>query len=312
MRVGIITDSTCDLSREYLDKHNINILPISIIFNEKTFLDDRNTEATHKFRKRMEKESLNCESSPFTKEQITNLFLEKLVIDYDYIICITVSGTRSLIYENARAASFDILNQYREIRKKAGIRGSFKVVVIDSQQLFTGQAAVVAEAAYRLSRGMSPLEVIEATSNASNFAKTYLVPASLERLRFQARKKGDRSVSFMSYLLGSALDIKPIIKSEKGETNPIGKVRGFEAGVEKVFEYACKHISKGLMCDNLCISYGGNISEITNFPGYKKLADVAKSKGVIILLSEMSATAIVNIGPNSLGVGFVSKHEIPF
>ena len=204
------------------------------------------------------------------------------------------------------------MNQYRGIRQKAGIEGPFQVRVIDSQQLFAGQAAVVAEAANCLAKGLSPMKIIESISNAAHFAQAYLVPSNLERLRFQARKKRDKSVSFMSYMLGSALDIKPIIRSQRGETNPIGKVRGFEAGVQKVFEHACLHISKGLISPNLCISYGGNPLEITKLPGYSKLLNVAKSKGVNVLLSEMSATAIVNVGPNSLGLGFVSEHDIAF
>lgn len=310
MRIGIITDSTCDLSKHYLDEHNVHILPISIFYEDRTFIDNRDPVQTQLFANKMAKEALNCESAPFSKEQITDLFLEKLVLDFDYVICVTVSASRSLIFENAKAASFAILNQYRAIRQQAGVQGPFQIRVMDSQQLFTGQAAVVAEAIHMLSKGHNPMKIMEAITNAANFTQAYLVPLNLERLRFQARKKGDNSVGLMSYMLGSALDIKPIIRSFRGNTQPVGKVRGFEAGVERVFELAREHITRGLMCQHLCISYGGPSENITKMPGFKNLAAVAKTRGVTILLSEMSATAIVNIGPGSLGIGFVSEHEI--
>ncbi len=310
MRIGIITDSTCDLSKEYLDSHNVHILPISIFYNNHTFIDTRDPQTTHAFTNQMAKEEINCESAPYSKQQITDLFLEKLVLDFDYVICVTVSSSRSMIFENARDASFAILSQYRNIRQNAGVPGPFQIRVLDSQQLFTGQAAVVAEAINALSKGYNPMKIMEATTLAANSTQAFLVPANLDRLRFQARKKGDNSVGLMSYMLGSALDIKPIIKSYRGDTQPVGKVRGFEAGVERVFDMAREHITRGLLCPNLCISYGGPRELITKMPGFKNLTSVAKTRGVNILISEMSATAVVNIGAGALGIGFVSNHDI--
>lgn len=57
----------------------------------------------------------------------------------------------------------------------------------------------------------------------------YMVPPDLYYLRNRARTKGDRSVSLFSAALGTALDIKPILHCNKGETGPVAKVKALFA-----------------------------------------------------------------------------------
>ena len=52
----------------------------------------------------------NAETIPYTPEQIRDLFLERLVVEYDYVFCMTITGSRSPIFANAQKASYMILN----------------------------------------------------------------------------------------------------------------------------------------------------------------------------------------------------------
>ncbi len=61
----------------------------------------------------------------------------------------------------------------------------------------------------------------------ANHSYGYMLPRDLYYLRARAKKKNDRSVSLFTAMLGSALDIKPILRCFRGETGPVGKVRGF-------------------------------------------------------------------------------------
>ena len=303
MRVGIITDSTCDLSKEYLDKHNVSILPISILYGKETFVDVRDSKDSQTFNDKMIKQSLEYESLAFSKEEIVNLFLKKIILDYDYIICITGSASKSLIYENVKSAISVILAKYKSIRQAAGITGPFQVRLLDSQQLFTGLSAVVAQAVYMLSKGYSPLKVLESVSNAAHYTQAYLIPSHLQKLKFQNGKKVNTG------LMGNMLDIRQIIKSSRGQTHAVAKVRKFEAGAEKIFDLTRAHINRGLICPNVCISLGGDPSKLNEMPGFASLSDLALIKGINLLVSEMSASAIMSIGANSISVSFVSSHE---
>src|SRR3546814_3901774 len=74
-----------------------------------------------------------------------------------------------------------------------------------------------------------------------------MVATDLHYLRARTRKRGDRSVSLLSATLGSALDIKPILHCNRGETGPVGKVKGTDAACERLFDFAGKRIRAGLM-----------------------------------------------------------------
>ena len=100
----------------------------------------------------------------------------------------------------------------------------------------------------------------------------YLVPRDLYYIRNRARKKGDRSVSLFSAALGTALDIKPVLHANRGETGPVAKIKGFDAAVQKVFEFAARRVAAGLLTPTLCLCYGGELEEMRALPGYSRAA----------------------------------------
>src|SRR3546814_2742978 len=68
----------------------------------------------------------------------------------------------------------------------------------------------------------------------------YLVPRDLYYIRNRARAKGHRSVSLFSAALGTALDIKPVLRGSRGDTGPVAKVQGFDAAPQTMVEVAWK------------------------------------------------------------------------
>src|SRR5690606_36723102 len=96
----------------------------------------------------------------------------------------------------------------------------------------------------------------------------YLVPPDMHYLRTRTRKRGDRSVSLISATLGSALDIKPILHCNRGETGPVAKVKGLEAAAQRLFAFATERVQRGLMTPTMCLSYGGDLTEMRLLPGY--------------------------------------------
>ena len=113
MRIGIVVDSPCDLPEDYLQAHNVSILPTTVRMGSAVAADYHNPEVALEFvRTHLAERGWEAESSPFSVEQIRDLFLTKLVIDYDYVFCLTITRTRSQIFDNAQQASFAILNEY--------------------------------------------------------------------------------------------------------------------------------------------------------------------------------------------------------
>ncbi|WP_283151081.1 DegV family protein [Silvimonas soli] len=311
MRIGIVTDSCCDLPRSFLDEHGIVILPITIHGSDgQTFLDSRDPQATQAFyRDRLTGGATGFESSPFSTDEIRKLFLDKLVVEFDYVFCLTVMSSRSRIHEYATQASLSILNSYKPIRESAGVTGPFSLRVFDSNNLFTGQGLMVAEVARMAAAESSTLEIIRHIERLQKTTQAFLIPENLGQLRTQARRKGDKSVGLMSYMMGSALDIKPVVRGFQGDTQPVGRVRGFEAGVQKLFDLAVTHIESGLDAPTICVSYGGDPARVAALPGFSRLEKVARQHEVRVLVCEMSLTAGVNIGTGGVSVAFASPRE---
>ena len=157
MRVGVVADATCDLPLDFIRQNHVGILPISIRLGGEVVVDERDPAVTMRFySEQLQQHGLDAETIPFTAEQIKQAFLDKIVLDYDHVFVITVTSSRSPIFENATKASFAILNDYKATRAKAGITGDFSLRVVDSRSLFCGTAVLVSEAVRLIKAGKLP------------------------------------------------------------------------------------------------------------------------------------------------------------
>ena len=313
MRIGLVVDSACDLPLEYLQQHDVTVLPITVRIGDAVLADHRNEEATLEFlHAHVATGGAEAETMPYTVQQIQALFLDHLVIDYDYVFCMTITRSRSPIFDNAQQASFAILNDYKAARAAAGNNTPFALRVIDTQNLFSAQGITAVEAVRLRDAGEGAPKIRARLENLALHTHGYLVPRDLYYLRARARKKGDRSVGLLSAALGSALDIKPVLHCHRGETGPVAKIKGFEPAVQKLFEFTGKRVREGLMTPTLCLSYGGELSEMRALPGYHELRAVCDEHNVEVFESVMSLTGMVNVGKGALVVGFASEGTAKF
>ncbi len=311
MRIGIVVDSTCDLPQEFLRANDIVLLPITVRIGDAVLADNRDEEATLEFlRAHIATRGHEAETQPFTTQQIRDLFLQRLVVDYDHVFCLTVTRTRSPIYDNAVQASFAILNEYRPIRQAAGLNSPFALRVIDTQTLFAAQGITAVEAVRLRKQEASVAQMRTRLEELASNSYGYMVPRDLYYLRARARAKGDRSVGLIGAALGSALDIKPVLRGWRGATEPVAKLKGFEATVEKLFDFTIGRIRTGLMTPTVCLSYGGELDELRFLPGYNRLHNECKEHGIEIHECVMGLTGMVNVGKGAVVVGFAAApHE---
>lgn len=309
MRIGLVVDSACDLPLDYIQKHGLTLLPITVKIGEAVLADQRNEQATLEFLENKSDELMaQAETQPFTVQQIQDVFLKKLVIDYDYVFCMTITKTRSPIHDNAQQASFAILNDYKGPRTAAGITTPFSLRVIDTQSVFAGQAIAAVEAVRLRDAEEGAPKMRARIEQVALQTQTYMVTRDLNYLRARTRHRGDRSVSFLSATLGSALDIKPVLHCNRGETGPVAKVKGFDNAAEKLFSFAAKRVRNGdLITPTLAMSFGGTLDQMRRLPGYTDLINVCRQNNVEVLESLMSLTGMVNVGKGSLTLGFASE-----
>src|SRR3546814_19385646 len=109
--------------------------------------------------------------------------------------------------------------------------------VTDTRNIFAGAAPAIYEAARLIAADEPPAAVRERLTHIANHTYGFMLPRDLYYLRARAKKKNDRSVGLVTAMLGTALDIKPILRCFRGETGPVGKARGFAQGAESLLNH---------------------------------------------------------------------------
>jgi len=195
-------------------------------------------------------------------------------------------------------------DDYKPIRQAAGHTSPFALRVLDTQNLFAAQAVTAVEAVRLREAGASVQAMRERLEELAGNVHGYMIARDLYYMRARARSKGDRSVGLLSAALGTALDIKPVLHGYRGDTAPVAKIKGFDAAVQKLFAFVGKRVAAGLMTPTLCLSYGGELSELRALPGYTALRQTCEAHGVDVLESVMSLTGMVNVGKGAITLGF--------
>lgn len=311
MRIGLVVDAACDLPKAFLDQHKVALLPITLRIGDHTFHDNRDPAVTQTFyREHFGQRGQDAETAPVTMEQIRDLFLQRLVLEYDHVLVLTLAGSRSPVHENATQAAHAILTACRPVRESAGLHAPFSVRVVDTRNLFAAQGVTAVEAARLVRAGTGFAEVVARIEALAERTYGYMLPQDLYFLQARAQKKGDRSVGWLAAAVGNALDIKPILRGHAGETRVVGNVRGFEEGARRLFDFAARRVRDGLLAPTVCVSYGGELKDLEALPGYAELAEACRAGKVELFASVMSMTGAINVGEGALALGFASEaHE---
>lgn len=308
MRIGFLVDATCDIPASFVESNQVMVMPIAVRIGDYEVIDKRSVEVINNFLDNdIAKKADQAETRSLSVDEIRALFLQKLVVEYDHVFCLTVTRQRSPIFENATQASFGILNEYQAIRQNAGINTPFSLRVLDTGSLFAGQAIPLMAGLRLQAEGTDPPRIRTHIEHIAMHTHAYAVPPDLYYVRSRARAKGERSVSLMSAMLGSAFDVKPILHCNRGNTAPVAKVRGFEPAVEKLLQSAASDVQTGLMLPVVNLSYGGPLEEMRILPGYRQLRDVCDAHGVELQESPMSLTGIINLGKGVLSLGYAKE-----
>ena len=206
MRIGITVDSTCDLPREYLDAHRVVVLPTTVELDNNSYADERDPVATLRFYREILGDRVHSAVTvPYSTEQFREMFLSRLVTEFDFVFCLTITSSRSAIYQNAVMASREILRYYHPIRKEAGLKGIFQMRVMDSKTAFAAQAITVLEGVRMIEEGADYNAVRERLEFLTENTYGYMVPRDLFHLRAtlvkskgEARRLADQGGAYVN------------------------------------------------------------------------------------------------------------------
>jgi hypothetical protein len=227
--IAIVTDSTCDLPQELLDRYQIQVVPLHIIAGESEYLDKLTIDSEQFFDLADRSPQFPTSSQP-SSGLFTRIF-SYLSTYYDSIIAIHVSsqisGTASTGTQAARS-----------------LVGAKRISVIDSRQISGTLGLVVLRAAEAVAAGKSHDEVV---SEVESYIRKAELLVSVRTLEYFV--KGGR-VKPVAGALGKVLNLKPIISLD-AEGTPIrfGKAFSERRNVAKIAAMvARRHADSPLRC----------------------------------------------------------------
>lgn len=146
MKIKILSDSTCDLSADLIDKYDIGIVPLIVMKGGEEFLDGVTITPLDIF-EHVENGGELCSTAARSMMVYEEIFA-KYAPNYDGVVHISLGSGFSSSYQNACLAAGEFDN----------------VRVIDSASLCTGQGLIVLKA-WELAQAAESLDALEAALN---------------------------------------------------------------------------------------------------------------------------------------------------
>jgi len=313
---AILADAACDMPRAMMDALGVRTIPFRIRAGDRFVVDTRDEEALPDLYQQylVGKQDHYAESIPLVERELEDHLLKHVVAGCDRAILLTIASTRSKFYANATGAVVGTVARSFKLRKDAGRSGLFDLTVIDTGAIGPGQALIVREAARMLADGAGAAAVSHAVENRlRDAAHMFLIPNELLYMYTRAKQKGENSITWSRYMLGSAFNIRPVIHMHQGETEAIAKARGREDGIRRLLAHAETCVRTGrLLTPAVSAAYAGDPAEVRGWPAWRSLAAAAKRGGVELMLAPMSLTVALNVGAGAFGLSYLSEAAPPF
>ncbi len=278
MKIKIVCDSLCDIPQEIANKEYIEIVPLRVLLEGKTYKDgiDISKEELYKIMKTSE---ILPKTSHVTEEEFSKVFQNYIDQDYE-IICITGSSKSSRTFSSASLAKENIKE------------GKDRIHLFDTLNLSLGSGQYVIKACELREKEFKSEEIIENLEKLRDSVCLLFAPSTLDYIY-----RGGR-VSVTTATIGSMLNLKPILSFPKGEAKIIEKVRGTKAAITKMIDILIEKNNGNFEDKIITIGYGDNIEEFKELEAEVKERIKAKK----IYFTKGGACICTHTGPEILAI----------
>jgi fatty acid-binding protein DegV len=310
----LVTDAASDLPDEVLNHPKLRILPVHVFSGGRKILDTRDINFTRNFYSNdlARPASIEAYSEPLSVNEMTGFLHSAAATQFDEILGVFVSASRSLIFARAKEAMRRARTESFAGRIQRGLKSAISADCVDSKALFAGFTAQVMDLLAYADRDNGIRAIIDRQAQIVNYTYSYLAPGDVDFILRRTAHKGEKSVSGLAAFAARRLSITPLLRGYLGETAAIGKRFGSANARQALFDLAEKLITqRDLLSPHVCLGYSGPTEELEAIPGFRALATLAKRAGVSLHVSHISVTSAVNIGPRSLALGVIARdHQL--
>ncbi|MDD2496307.1 MAG: DegV family protein [Tissierellia bacterium] len=280
MAIRIVIDSTSDVTSEIIEKYNLQMVPLTVNFEDKSYLDKIELSTEDFFNKLTSSEKL-----PTTSQVSPGAFVEvfsEILLDGDEVLGIFLASEFSGTYESARMAK-DMI-------------GDDRIHIIDSRSVCLGTFSLILEAIDLINQNKNIKDIVE---TLENLKEKVVAVAALDTLKYL--EKGGR-LSKGQAVVGSILNIKPIIGIKDGKLSVLEKIRGKNKTV-KWFNKWIEENNYDLSNKTVLLFHARAYDQL------QVLRETIEEKYNIknIIEAEVGPVIGTHAGPGVLAIGFLNK-----
>ncbi len=276
--IGIITDSTSGISRELAEEYDIKVMPLKLIFGDEIFMDGVDLDSEAFLRKLESSPQLPTTSQPSPGEFVEAY--KQMAEKYEQLISVHISSAISGTIESARQAAQSLKN--------------VKIEIIDSKVTSISLLMLVERIAREVRGGMSMEAVLGLAKRVVDQLQLFLTVDTLEYLH-----KGGR-IGAAQNLVGSVLNLKPVLYYKNGIVDALEKVRGRNKSLARMVELAAEKM-RGAKAEVAVAYYADEAAalEVRDMVAKELNCDPEK-----IRMSLTSAVVAAHASPRAVGMGF--------
>lgn len=274
-RTVIVTDSTADLTPEEIQELGVYVVPLNVHFGPKVYQDNETLPRERFFQLMAELPERPTTSSP-SLATFREVY-ERACNEAENIVSIHLSGKLSDTVRRARQSAETML-------------GRCQIQVLDSEVTSIGLGILVKQAA-RMAQANAPVEEIIRTLRG--MVDHIYVVFFVESLDFL--EQGGR-IGKAQALLGTMLNIKPMLILEEGQIEPLEKVRTRQRALDKLAEF----VSEFGRIESLTIMH--NHSTTDEIQSLIERVETARGDTVPVFVAQYGPVLAAHIGPDALGI----------
>ena len=276
-KILVVTDSSSSLPVSLTDELEIQVIPLWLVWDEKCYQDGVDIDSETFYKRLRDSDSLPSSTQPSAVE--FKEFFQRLAERCSGIVCVLASSKISGTVESAEAAQDFI--------------PGLPIHIVDSKFSAMGEGLIAAAAARTAAAGGSIEEVVTAAEKTRDNVHLLFVVDTLEYLHKGGRIGGAKK------LLGTALNIKPILHFEDGVIQPLSQTRTMKKGIDELLTIAETRLGDRQMEEAAvihvdCLEDGVSLVEVV-----KNRFDPSQ-----IHLSDVSPVVGTHVGPGALGLAF--------
>lgn len=293
-RFAVISDGSCDFSREEADRLSVTLVPFYVSFDDKTYRREGvDVEVRDFYQEMVEHPGVYPKSSMPSVDDYIQVF-RPLAAAGTPALCVCITTKFSGSYNCASTAAGLLREEYPD----------WELRVMDSRVNTVLQGEVVREAVRLRDEGCGLEEACRRLEAVIPTGRIIFTIGSMDYL-----KMGGRIGKVASVVTG-ALGIKPLIVLKEGEIFPAGIFRSREKGKARLVELTRRHLAscgEDVSHYRFVIGYGYDRAEAEAFRD-DMLAMLREVCGLTSLgVFQIGATIGVHTGPHPIGIGLLRR-----